>query len=185
VNNEDPRVTRTRKDVVDAALDLLFTQGWSAVTHAEVAKKSGYSRATIYGHWPTQMDLVRDAFKQYEQMPHFSETGDLATDLHGEIESFSDAMIHLHLDRALAMLSEKAQTSDEVAQIRDSFVAAGEKPIREALDGVNDIDTREAIALMLCGMVTHSVLMHGEPPSTELIHRGVELVLSSGSSNGR
>lgn len=185
MNTEDPRVTRTKKDVISSALELLLSEGWSSVTHAEVAKRSGYSRATIYGHWPTQMDLVRDAFRQYEQMPHFTKTGDLTTDLRGEIESFSNAMIHHHLDRALAMLSEKAQTSEEVAEIRDSFVAAGEKPIRVALSGVSDIDTRETITLMLCGMVTHSVLMHGVAPSPEVIQRGVEIVLSSGELSGR
>lgn len=185
MNTEDPRVTRTKKDVINSALELLLTEGWSSVTHSEVAKKSGYSRATIYGHWPTQMDLVRDAFLHYEQMPHFTKTGDLTTDIQGELESFSNAMIHHHLDRALAMLSEKAQTSKEVAHIRDSFVAAGENPIRAALSGITDIDTRETITLMLCGMVTHSVLMHGVPPKPELIQRGVELVLSTGDKHGR
>jgi AcrR family transcriptional regulator len=175
---EDPRVTRTRKDVTTAALAILLEQGWSAVTHGAVAKQSGHSRATIYGHWPTQTDLVRDAFKHYEQMPHSTRSGDIKTDLVAEMKSYCDAMVTHSLDRALSMLAEKAQTTDEAIPIRDSFVSAGEKPIRETLALLDDQVTIEALTLMLCGMVTHSVLMHGEPPTRAVIDKAVAIALA-------
>lgn len=174
---EDPRITRTRKDVTTTALEILLEQGWSAVTHGAVAKQSGYSRATIYGHWPANIDLVRDAFKLYEQMPHATQTGDIKTDLIAEMNSFCNAMVKHSLDRALAMLAEKSQTASEAIPIRDSFVSAGEKPVRETLRSLKDQVTIETLTLMLCGMVTHSVLMHGEPPSSEVIDKAVEIAL--------
>lgn len=151
--------------------------GWSAVTHSAVARASGYSRATLYTHWPSQLDLVRDAFSNYEQMPHFEATGDLRRDLQGELSSFVNAMTEFHLDRALAMLSEKSQVDEAITPIRDSFVAAGERPIRDSLSTRFGADLTEALTLMLCGMVTHSVLMHGNPPSSETIDRAVNLLL--------
>lgn len=175
---EDPRVTRTRKDVTTVALAILLEQGWSAVTHSAVAKKSGYSRATIYGHWPTQIDLVRDAFKQYELLPHSTKSGEIRADLVSEMTGFSDAMVEYSLARALSMLAEKAQTSEEAVPIRDSFVSAGERPVRKTLEAFDDKDTIEALTLMLCGMVTHSVLMHGTPPSAAVIDKAVAIVLS-------
>lgn len=178
LSTEDPRVTRTRKDVTAVALEILLQEGWSAVTHGAVAKQSGYSRATIYGHWPHKIDLVRDAFKQYEQMAHSSRTGDLKKDLKAEMNSFCDAMVKHNLDRALAMLAERAQTSVEVVPIRDSFVSSGERPVRDSLNSVGDKVTTEALTLMLCGMVTHSVLMHGQPPSRAVIEKAVDISLA-------
>lgn len=174
---EDPRITRTRKDVTTTALEILLEQGWSAVTHGAVAKQSGYSRATIYGHWPNKIDLIRDAFKHYEQLPHSTQTGEIRADLVAEMTGFADAMVEYHLARALSMLAEKSQTSAEAIPIRDSFVSAGEKPVRETLGLLKDDVTIEALTLMLCGMVTHSVLMHGEPPSSEVIDKAVEIAL--------
>jgi hypothetical protein len=111
-------------------------------------------------------------------MPHFEATGDLKLDLRGELKSFVDAMTEFHLDRALAMLSEKSQVDEAITPIRDSFVAAGERPIRDSLSTRFDAEFTEALTLMLCGMVTHSVLMHGNPPSNETIDRAINLVLA-------
>ena len=55
---EDARVVRTRNDVSRAALHVLTEQGWDAVTHAHLARTAGYSRATLYKHWPTRTDLI-------------------------------------------------------------------------------------------------------------------------------
>ena len=58
---DDPRVTRTPNEVLAEAINILVNDGWDAVTHAHVAAQSGYSRATIYAHWPRRIDLMRDA----------------------------------------------------------------------------------------------------------------------------
>ncbi len=92
---EDPRVTRTRNDVLGAAVRILVEHGWDEVTHARVAKEAGYSRATVYAHWPDRIDLLRDAFGRYGQMPHHEPTGDAVTDLRGEVESFCRAMVRV------------------------------------------------------------------------------------------
>ena len=177
--SEDPRVLRTKRDVLKAALEILLSEGWGGLTHAEVAKRADYSRATIYAHWPTQMDLARDAFAAYEEMPHFVPTGDLKADLLGEVKSFVEAMANYHLDRGLAMLAEKAQISLEVAEIRDRFVSAGESPMRETLEAIDNPEFREAATLMLCGMVTHSMLVHGRAPDPSVMSQAVDVVFTS------
>jgi hypothetical protein len=37
---------------------------------------------------------------------------------------------------------------------------------------------REAVVLMLCGMVSHSVLMHGKTPSKAVINAAIKIVLA-------
>lgn len=174
---EDARIQRTRKDVTSASLEILLESGWDSVTHSNVAKSSGYSRATIYSHWPNQLDLVRDAFRNYQQMPHYESTGDFRSDLKGELASFVSAMTNFHLERALAMLAERSQVDPSVIDIRDSFVHAGESPIRDSISKAVGPKKVEALTLMLCGMITHAVLMHGEPPAQETIESAIEIAL--------
>lgn len=177
VDGTDPRVVRTHEDVVRAAVRLLVEDGWDAVTHARVAKEAGYSRATVYAHWPARSDLLRDAFASYGEMPHHEPTGDPEADLRGELRSFVDAMARHRLDRALATLAERAQTQPDARPIRDRFVEAGEAPMRSTVPALARGAEAEAVVQMLCGMVTHAVLMHGEPPANDVLDAAVDLVL--------
>ena len=174
---EDARIQRTKKDVTSASLKILLESGWDSVTHSNVAKSSGYSRATIYSHWPNQLDLIRDAFRNYQQMPHYERTGDFRSDLNGELASFVSAMTNFHLERALAMLAERSQVDPSVTSIRDLFVKAGESPIRDSISNAVGPKKVEALTFMLCGMITHSVLMHGEPPAEDTIDSAIEIAL--------
>jgi len=130
---DDPRVTRTPNDVLAEAINILMNDGWDAVIHAHVAAQSGYSRATIYAHWPGRIDLMRDAFTRYEQTAHPEKSGDPQADRRAQVISFSRAMMEFRLERVLATLADRSQTTPEVIGIRDSFVATGERPMRETL----------------------------------------------------
>jgi len=174
----DPRVVRTRNDVLPVAVRVLVDEGWEAVTPSRVAKEAGYSRATVYAHWPERMDLLRDAFSHYGEMPHYEPTtGDPRVDLRGELRSFCRAMIEHRLDRALATLAERAQTNPEVVAIRDAFVTDGERPMRATLADVTSGAALEASLQMLCGLVTHSFLMHGVAPGDDVMDAAVDIVL--------
>ena len=54
----DARVARTRADVSRAALQVLTTEGADALTHAHVADIAGYSKTTLYTHWPSRVELI-------------------------------------------------------------------------------------------------------------------------------
>jgi AcrR family transcriptional regulator len=189
----DPRVTRTREDVITATLALLIEEGWDAVTQANVAKKAGYSRATVYAQWPTRADLVGDAFGRYGEMPHHPMTGDLRSDLIGELMSFRSAYVEHRLDRAMSVLVERASASEEFNQIRNMFVADGERRLRELLKSAlgkpktkKQISKHEAALAALAGAVTHTVLLQGKPPTDDSIIDVVDIVirgLNLGSKN--
>lgn len=121
----DARVVRTRHDVLHAAIDLVITEGLDALTQPNVARRAGYSKATVYAHWPDRLDLVRDAFALLGEMPHHVATGDLRMDLVGELLSFRRAMEAHRLDRVLGVLAERATAVPELVPIRDRFVAEG------------------------------------------------------------
>lgn len=66
---EDPRLIATRSIALDAALEILRTDGVLAVTHASISSKTGVSRSTLYRHWPHIDKLRTDAFKRAASPP--------------------------------------------------------------------------------------------------------------------
>ncbi|MFD4644457.1 TetR/AcrR family transcriptional regulator [Lentzea sp. NPDC058436] len=54
----DPRSLRSREAILNAARELLLESGPTAVTHVQVAERSGVGRATVYRHWPRTEPLL-------------------------------------------------------------------------------------------------------------------------------
>ncbi|MDQ3980674.1 MAG: TetR/AcrR family transcriptional regulator [Actinomycetota bacterium] len=57
----DPRVERSRRVILGAALDLLGEIGFGGVTIEAVAARAGVGKSTIYRHWPGKLELIEDA----------------------------------------------------------------------------------------------------------------------------
>ncbi len=181
----DPRVVRTRKDVLGAALDVLLDEGLEAMTHQHVAQVAGYSKATVYAHWPTRTDLIRDSLTRFVHVRHHRPTGALRTDLIEELITFRSAMVEQRLDRALAVLIDLTASVPELVDVRDRLVAEGERVIRQLLAPELQGPRLEAATLALCGAVLHSALMHGRLPADDVIEAAVDLVLGGSSGEGR
>ncbi|MEO8750477.1 TetR/AcrR family transcriptional regulator [Dermatophilaceae bacterium Sec6.4] len=173
----DARVVRTRNDILTTTLQVLVDEGREAVTHNHVARVAGYSRATVYKHWPTRSDLLYEAFAWLRQMPHHAATGNLRNDLIAELTMFRAAIEDYHLDQLLAVLAELASSDPRMAVIRDEMVRDGEAPLRTMLATVADGERFEAAALMLSGFVSNAAMMHDTLPSDALIAAAVDIAL--------
>jgi AcrR family transcriptional regulator len=62
MEEEDPRIVRTRTAVLEAATDLLVEGGPSAVTMDAVVARSGVAKSTIYRHWASRDEVLVDVF---------------------------------------------------------------------------------------------------------------------------
>lgn len=60
----DPRVQRTRRRVLAAAYELLTEVGFDGVTIELVSARSGVARSTLYRHWASKSEILRDAFAE-------------------------------------------------------------------------------------------------------------------------
>jgi AcrR family transcriptional regulator len=173
----DARVVRTRNDILRAALEVLTEEGLEAVTHHRLAEVAGYSRATIYKHWPTRNALFMDAFSYRPSGEHHAPTGDLRADLIAELTMFRRGMERQRLDRALAALAALTTSTPELAGVRDKLVAEGERVLLQLLTPVAHGTELEAAMRMLSGSVLQSALLHGELPSDDVIAAVVDLIL--------
>lgn len=121
---DDPRVERTRAAVIEAAAELLTADGPIALTHANVAAAAKVSRTTVYAHWPTIGELLRDTIEVLGEAPITSDqlSGVLRDDLDllcGQLAS--DLRDEQRASMILSMM-ERARYDADVASVRDEFL---------------------------------------------------------------
>src|ERR1700745_2422379 len=63
----DPRIERSRKVILEAALQELGDIGYGAFTIESVAARAGVGKSTIYRHWRDKLDLIADAFETFHE----------------------------------------------------------------------------------------------------------------------
>ncbi len=175
---EDARVARTRADVARAAFEVLTNEGSDAVTHARVAEIAGYSKTTLYTHWPARVHLIALALDALGDLPHHQRTGDLRADLIGELQVFREAILDHQLDRILAGMAQWASV-DEMRQIRDKINTDGQRPLRTMLEEAFEGVQLEAAVSMLAGVVACPSIMFGRLPDDDSIAAAVDIVLRS------
>lgn len=180
IDAPDPRIARTRRDVVAAATALLVDEGWDAVSHAEVARRAGYSKATVYAHWPSRLDLIRAAIEQIcDDADHPPATGDLRADLRASLADFADDLTEGHLDRLLAGVVERANQSTIVGDLRARLYETGTRGLRAILAAhLHPDDVEPSLALLTGGVLVH-VTFDGRAADAEMIEDLIERVLGS------
>ena len=183
---EDARVSRTRADVARAALEVLTTDGSDAVTHARVAEIAGYSKTTLYTHWPARIDLIAMAIESLGDMPHHDRTGVLRDDLIGELKVFRAGVLEMRLDRVLSGMAEWASV-EQMARIRNKVNTDGQHQVYEMLGEIFDGPALDAAVSMLTGVVACPAIMFGTVPDDAVIEAAVDVVLqgSAGASQSR
>lgn len=157
---------------------MLTQDGSDAVTHARVAEIAGYSKTTLYSHWPTRFDLIAVALDAIGELPHHQRSGDLRTDLIGELTIFRQAVIEMHLDRILSGMAQWASV-EEMRLIRDKINTDGQLPLRTMLAEAFEGYELEAVVSMLAGVVACPSIMFGTLPDDDALGAAVDIVLAS------
>ena len=175
----DPRVARTRRDVIRACADILLEDGWGAATHAAVARRSGYSKATLYTHWPTPTDLMKDASDRIcEDSTSPLPSGDLREDLHASLGKLALTLTERRYDQLMAGVVERAGQDEDARALRDRLYETATSGIRDILAAhLPARDVTPSLA-MLVGAVLVRVTYEGEAATAEFITAVVDRVLA-------
>ena len=177
---EDPRVARTRRDVVAAVSGILLEDGWDAVTHAAVAGRSGYSKGTVYSHWPTRLDLVRASIEQIcSEADHPKQTGDLREDLRTSLLDFATDLSEGHVDRLLAGVLERARLGEVVRTLRRRLYDTGTSGLRAILETHLHPDDVAPVLTQLTGAVFVRVSFEEEDAIEDFVDDLIRRVLAS------
>ncbi len=141
VDEQDPRVVRTRQAVREAVRSLVQRAGFEAVSHQQVAAEAGIGRATVYRHWPNRTDLLLDAIAEVEAPRDWQTSGELATDLARELERLQRTLSSSPLVPELVALIGRAEWDAELRETKAALLASGTAGLRQALEAA--IERRE------------------------------------------
>ncbi len=181
----DPRVERTRRNALAAALAVLQEEGWDALTQATVAERTGIGRATVYRHWPKVSELLLDALSEAELNDHSRPSGDLRIDLVSELLAFRRARTKGQNGRIMTGLIDRAEWDPEIGIIRRRLAGRGTGVLqgilrsarhRGELPGAAD---DQLLIAQLVGPLTFRRFFTGQPITAGFVGEVVDQVLAT------
>jgi TetR/AcrR family transcriptional regulator of autoinduction and epiphytic fitness len=179
----DPRIERTRRVVLDAALALLVERGYGEVTIEAVAARSGVAKSTIYRHWPSRLELINDAFMELKPTLPTPTDGDVRDRLVAVLEQLAANVAASQWSACLPSLIDAAERDPTARELKTRLATNGRQTIAALLaEGVRngelsaDLDP-DLMAEALAGPIILRRLMSAEPLEPARVRHLVEQVL--------
>lgn len=184
----DPRIERSRSNVLTAAAELLREVGYGALTIEAVAARSGVAKSTIYRHWSGKPHLVADAFRHVHtsddiEVPPPGPLRDRVVTVLTALAVDMDMGAHNRLACMMPALIDAAERSDEIAELTHGIVDERSQPMVDLLDeGVAagelppGTDTR-VLGDALVGPLMIARLFHRPPVDPDAIPALVDQIL--------
>jgi AcrR family transcriptional regulator len=160
-----------RREVIEAAGELLLEEGMAGFTFDKVASRSGASKMTLYKWWPSKGALALDGyFNRVEPELAFPDTGDIGADLRAQLHAFVHVIGDSPAGQAIAELIGQAQTDPE---LKAAYLQRYSSPRRalavEAMERAKqrgqlrvDLDP-ETVIDQLWGACYHRLLLPDQP----------------------
>lgn len=160
---QDARITKTRQKVLDAGAIVLFTDGWSEVTHLRLAKETGVARGTIYRHWPTIDDLIVEIFESCDPAPYAAErTGMLRDDLIAELTLLSQNLVSSKLGDVILNAARLADKNAMMARVHLAMHEIIRRPILSIISEHDLKADREDIGRTLVAPILYHHLFEAD-----------------------
>jgi AcrR family transcriptional regulator len=144
-----PRSERARRAILQAANELLESEGFAAVTVEAIAERAGVSKATIYRWWPNRAAVVMDGFLSIvsSEVP-FPHTGRAREDLRIHMRRLAEA-VGGKMGRTVAALIAEGQADPELAEaLRSRWLSVRRVEVRDILElGIERGELRDDIDL--------------------------------------
>ncbi len=105
-NNTDPE--STRREILQAALEVLAKDGPESLSVTEVARRAGVNRGTAYQHFPTREDLAHATATWVSER--------IYEEFYGDFEEVSERNKIYPADLALERLSDFAMNNPELSR---------------------------------------------------------------------
>ena len=181
--DQDPRIERSRRVILEAALEELGEVGYGALTIESVAARAGVGKSTIYRHWSGKLALVEDAFRTLKAQTLVPEAGTLRERVIAFLEQVAHLVEESTYSACMPALIEAAERDPQVRAFHCEFssgrMAVLVDLLRDAVasgDLAKDTDA-ELLADALVGPIVMRRLMFFEPFDPKLVPALVDQVL--------
>ncbi len=180
---EDPRVTRSKRAVIETVRAILQESGFAGVTIEAVALASGVAKTTIYRHWPDCNSMMLDAFTFDAQDQSVASTGDLRSDLTAALVDLAVGLREGEWARLAPALIEASERDTEFRALTKPFLDSRRKPLRDRIRRAiragelsSDTDTELLVALLVGPLFYRRLITH-QPVTDAVAHQIVARVL--------
>ena len=181
--DQDPRIERSRRVILEAALEELGEVGYGALTIESVAARAGVGKSTIYRHWPGKLALVEDAFRTLKAEAVIPESGTLRERITSFLQQAARFIEESTYSACMPALIEAAERDPQVRAFHCDFSterrAALVDVLREAVKSGElppDADP-DILADALVGPIVMRRLMFFEPFDPKLVPALVDQIL--------
>jgi AcrR family transcriptional regulator len=118
---QDPRVERSRRVILEAVLAELGDVGYGAMTIEGVAARAGVGKSTIYRHWPGKLELVEDAFRTVKAEVAVPQQGSIRDRVISILEQVADLVADSTYSACMPALIEAAERDPTVHDFHCRF----------------------------------------------------------------
>jgi len=130
---QDPRVERTRRLVLAAAVELVAEVGFGRVSMEGIAARAGVARSTLYRNWDDLPQLIREALRSQAAEGDDPDTGDLREDLLAYLRVAAGYLGDRDLRAVILATLAEAQHDDDVARLHHEGLRARRERFRIVL----------------------------------------------------
>jgi AcrR family transcriptional regulator len=176
-----PRDPEVDQAIIAATLEIIAEGGYEGLRVADVAKRAGVSKPTMYRRWPSKTDLVIAALQTTPPLDRV-DTGSLRTDLLALLTQFLSIAESVPLAGLLAALAAERQRMPHLADVLDPFVADRNRVFiqvfqRAVARGEVDPDSDLSLAASLVAGPVLLRLFFGGATDPETVERFVEMAV--------
>ena len=123
VTEQDPRVERSRRVILEAVLEELGAVGYGPLTIESVAARAGVGKSTIYRHWPGKLELVEAAFRTLKAPVTVPSEGSLRSRVIEVIEQVACLIEQSTYSACMPALIDAAERDPNVRDFHNRFSA--------------------------------------------------------------
>ncbi|MBB2940960.1 AcrR family transcriptional regulator [Actinoplanes lutulentus] len=179
------RSERSRRAILDAALELLAETGYSDLTIEAIASRAGVGKQTIYRWWRGKgaiiLDALIDATSSAEALV-LPDTGDLEADLRTVMRATVAEFADPKLSATTRALTIETLNDEKLAeQVRDQLLRPQLDAVKKRLQAGPiraDVDLDQAVELLF-GPLYHRWLLRTGPLTDEYADGVVQLAIAA------
>lgn len=129
----DERVRRSRAAVLAATAELLFERGFAGASVDEICRRSGVAKTTIYRHWPTRTDLLREACSQIGTPQVTPDRGSLRADVAALMAELAAALTTERWTSVLPSIIDAGERDPDMAEMYRRLQQGYSAPFEEVI----------------------------------------------------
>ena len=129
----DPRIERTRKVVLEAAIQVLGERGFAGASIDAIAQRCGVARSTIYRHWPQRMDLLLEAVTAHVGPIETLAVGDLREDLVAIGTHLAELLTSEPIGSVVASMVLESRRDPGLDELRQRFVGQRHQSVTQVV----------------------------------------------------